>query len=115
MDKPRQIGHLIENAVFPASPLYRVLVEVGKAVKTIFLCEYLASRALQYEVNNDGLQVVENWNMTNQFICCAQRGELTTNSREEQELRVLSLQLLQNRLMFINTILVERTIERQDL
>lgn len=42
-------------------------------------------------------------------------GELTSNSREEQEITVLSLQLPQNCLMLINTILVERTIERQRL
>lgn len=41
--------------------------------------------------------------------------EFTTNSREEQEIRVLSLQLLQNCLMLINTILVERTVEQQKL
>jgi TnpA family transposase len=35
--------------------------------KTIFLCDYLGSRELQYEVN-DGLQVVENWNATNEVI-----------------------------------------------
>jgi TnpA family transposase len=43
------------------------LAEVGKAEKTIFLCDYLSSRETQYEVN-DGLQVVENWNSTNEFI-----------------------------------------------
>ena len=42
--------------------------EVGKGEKTIFLCDYLSSRETQYEVN-DGLQVVENWNSTNEFIC----------------------------------------------
>lgn len=102
------------NSYNRSHPAYRALAEVGKVEKTIFLCEYLASRPLQYEIN-DGLQVVENWNATNHFICYGQRGELTTNSREEQELRVLSLQLLQNCLMLINTILVERTIERQKL
>lgn len=102
------------NSYNRSHPTYRALVEVGKAVKTIFLCDYLASRALQYEVD-DELRVVENWNATNHFICYGQRGELTTNSREEQELGVLSLQLLQNCLMLINTIPVERTIERQKL
>src|SRR3981189_3123575 len=47
---------------------YKALAEVGKAEKTIFLCDYLSSRETQYEVN-DGLQVVENWNSTNEFIC----------------------------------------------
>ena len=77
------------------------LAEVGKAEKTIFLCDYLSSRETQYEVN-DGLQVVENWNSTNEFICYGRHGEMATNSREQQEATTLSLQLLQNCLMLIN-------------
>jgi TnpA family transposase len=57
--------------------------------------------------------VVENWNATNDFICYGRQGELATNSREQQEIVTLSLQLLQNCLMLINTILVEQTIERE--
>ena len=68
----------------------------------------------QYEVN-DGLQVVENWNSTNEFICYGRHGEMATNRREQQEATTLSLQLLQNCLMLINTILIQRTIDRQGL
>ena len=42
-------------------------------------------------------------------------GEMATNSREQQEATTLSLQLLQNCLMLINTILIQRTIDRQGL
>jgi TnpA family transposase len=77
------------------NPTYKALAEVGKAEKTIFLCDYLSSRETQYEVN-DGLQVVENWNSTNEFICYGRHGEMATNSREQQEATTLSLQLLQN-------------------
>jgi TnpA family transposase len=59
--------------------------------------------------------VVENWNATNDFICYGRQGELATNSREQQEVVTLSLQLLQNCLMLINTVLVERTIEEEGL
>ena len=72
----------------------------------------LPSRETQYEVN-DGLQVLENWNSTNEFICYGRQGELATNSRQQQEATTLSLQLLQNCLMLINTILIQRTIDRQ--
>lgn len=82
------------NSYNRSHPTYKALVEVGKAEKTILLCDYLGSQDLQSEVN-DGLQIVENWNVTNEFISYGQRGELTTNSREEQEISVLSLQLLQ--------------------
>ena len=87
---------------------------MGKAEKTIFLCDYLPSLEIQREVH-EGLNVVENWNATNDFICYGRQGELATNSREQQEIVTLSLQLLQNCMMLINTILVERTIEREGL
>jgi TnpA family transposase len=99
------------NSYNVTHPTYKALAEVGKAEKTIFLCEYLASRDTQREVH-DGLNVVENWNATNDFICYGRQGELATNSREQQEIVTLALQLLQNCLMLINTLLLERTIER---
>ncbi|MBV8383257.1 MAG: transposase [Planctomycetaceae bacterium] len=102
------------NSYNVTHPTYKALAEVGKAEKSIFLCDYLASRETQYEVH-EGLNVVENWNATNDFICYGRQGELATNSREQQEIVTLSLQLLQNCLMLINTILVERTIEQEGL
>ncbi len=42
-------------------------------------------------------------------------GETRVNRREQQEIVTLSLQLLQNCLMLINTLLIERTIERESL
>ena len=87
---------------------------MGKAEKSIFLCDYLSSRETQHEIH-EGLNVIENWNATNDFICFGRQGELATNSQEQQEIVTLSLQLLQNCLMLINTILVERTIEREGL
>lgn len=95
-------------------PTYKALAEVGKAEKTISLCDYLPTREVQREVQGV-LNVVENWNATKDFICYGRQGELATNSREQQEVVTLSLQLLQNCLMLINTILVERTIEREGL
>ena len=71
------------------NPTYKALVEVGKAEKTIFLGDYLASRETQYQVN-DGLQVVENGNATSEVICYGRRGELATNSREQREITLLS-------------------------
>ena len=95
-------------------PTYKALVELGKAEKTIFLCEYLPSLEIQREVN-EGLNVVENWNSAADFIHYGKQGELATNSRENQEISLLSLHLLQNCLVLINTILVERMIEEKKL
>jgi TnpA family transposase len=102
------------NSYNVTHPTYKALAEVGKAEKTIYLCDYLPSREVQREVH-EGLNVVENWNATNDFICYGRQGELATNNREQQEVVTLSLQLLQNCLMLINTLLIERTIEREGM
>ena len=76
--------------------------------------QYLSSIELRYEIN-EGLNVVERWNGVNDFIRYGRQGVFATNSREHQEISTLALQLLQNCLMLINTILVERTIEKEHL
>jgi len=102
------------NSYNVTHPTYKALAELGKVEKTIFLCEYLPSLEQRQEVN-EGLNVVENWNGANDFLCYGRRGELATNKREDQEITVLSLHLLQNCLILINTILLERTIEAQGM
>ena len=48
-------------------PTYQALTELGQAVKTMVLCQYLHEDAWRREIH-DGLQVIENWNSTNAFI-----------------------------------------------
>jgi len=102
------------NSYNVTHPTYKALAELGKVEKTIYLCEYLSSLAMRHEVH-EGLNVVERWNGANEFICYGRHGIFATNSREQQEISTLALQLLQNCLMLINTLLVEQTIERQSL
>lgn len=102
------------NSYNVTHPTYKALAELGKVAKTIYLCEYLSSLDLRYEVN-EGLNVVERWNAANDFLCYGRQGILATNSRAQQEISTLCLQLLQNCLMLINTLLVQRTIAQHQL
>ena len=92
-------------------PTYKALLELGKAVKTCFLCRYLHDQALRREIN-DGLNVVEQWNGANDFVFFARRGELNSNRAEDHELSMLSLHLLQNCMVYVNTLMLQQVLAR---
>jgi TnpA family transposase len=77
--------------------------ELGKAVKTIFLCRYL---------HDEGLNVIEQWNGANDFIFFARRGELTSNCHGDQEQSMQALHLLQNCLICINMLTLQQVLAR---
>lgn len=90
-------------------PTYQAMIEVGRAQKTAFVARYLRDRDLQREIN-EGLNVVESWNRANSVIFYGKGGDIASNRRDEQELSVLCLRVLQASLVYINTLMVQRVL-----
>jgi TnpA family transposase len=90
-------------------PTYKAFAELGKAIKTIFLCRYLHSEALRREIH-EGLNVVEQWNGATDFVFFARRGELASNRHEDHEISMLALHLIQNCMVYVNTLMIQRVL-----
>jgi TnpA family transposase len=90
-------------------PTYKALSELGRALKTIFLCRYLSQEAVRREIQ-EGLNVVEHWNSANGFIFYGKRGEVSTNDVDAQEVAILSMHLLQSCLVYVNTLMVQEVL-----
>ena len=78
-------------------------------MKTIFLCSYLNGLPLRREIH-EGLNVIEQWNSANDFVFFARKGELASNRREDHEVSMLALHLLQNAMVYINTLMIQHTL-----
>ncbi len=90
-------------------PTYQALAELGRAIKTIYLCRYLRSEELRREVN-EGLNIVENWNSANNFVFYGRAGEISSNRPEEQEAAAYSLHLLQSAMVYVNSRMIQSVI-----
>jgi TnpA family transposase len=90
-------------------PTYKTLCELGKALKTVFLCDYQRLESLHREIH-EGLIVVENWNSANDFILYGKGGEFASSKLEDQEILMLSLHLLQLSLVYVNTLMIQQVL-----
>ena len=75
-------------------PTYKALAELGRAIKTIFLCRYLRLERFRHDIHKS-LNVVENWNSANGFVFFGKGGEIATNRITDQEVLALVLHLVQ--------------------
>jgi hypothetical protein len=61
-------------------------------------------------VDQDHEQGREQWNSANDFVFFARKGELASNRREDHEVSILALHLLQNAMVYINTLMIQQTL-----
>ena len=94
-------------------PVYQALFEIGKAAKTIFLCHCFAYESLRIEIH-EALNVVERLNSIMHFIFYGKLGKISNNDKEEQELSIVCLHLLQACMVYINTLMIQEILSEPE-
>jgi TnpA family transposase len=87
-------------------PTYQAMLELGRAQKTIFVARYLRLREVQREVE-EALNVIESWNRANSVIRYGKGGDFATNRRDQQEMGMLCLRIMQAALVYVNTLMLQ--------
>lgn len=73
----------------------------------------ISDRDLQREIE-EGLNVMESSNGANSVIAYGKGGELASNRRDEQEMFVLCLRILQSALVYVNTLMLQHVLAEPD-
>ena len=91
-------------------PTYQAMLETGRAQRTLFVARYLRDRDLQREIGA-GLNVAESWNAGNSVIYFGKGGDIPANRRDEQQLSVLCLRVLQAAVVYLNTLMIQDVLD----
>lgn len=94
-------------------PAYAAMLELGRAQRSIFLARWLRDRDAQRETTA-ALNVVENCHGVGDYIHFGKSGEFTSNRRDEQELGMICLQILQLALGYVNTLMLQDVLAEPD-
>jgi len=79
------------------------------SVILIYLCDLLADEAVRREVH-EARQVVETWNSGIDFIHYGKNSELTGEDREDLEISMLAMHVLQSSLVLVNTLILQQIL-----
>lgn len=63
---------------------------------------------------NERLDVVEQCNGATDFVFFARRGEMASNRREDHEVSMLALHLIQNCMVYVNTLMIQKVLAQPD-